>query len=451
MPPEVTTEEWTNMAQAAAQPGIYYHPGFKERVGQAADFIRTKRILGRPIPEIVADMLVGFTVKQTVRTGVMLAGASTLGAFGVAVAAGAVSGGVLAGGREWVKQARENWQQPLSPDAITKRQQLLERLKDLCPNDWKRLGLVTLRGAVVGAAGGFVGAVVADAFHALSSNLTPEPTIIHTPTAVDTVGPEGIATIPPAPQEEIMPLAPQITPQVELSATTTPITEPTPTPISTPTPTIQNEVLTPTLPEITSTPEPTPLPTTTPLVEPNPLITTPTIEEPFSSTPGVSGSQFPFGDQFPKADLAEPTAPSDTIQSDTIPAEQSPTGDTIVSGENKLPSSPVTQIPEAEQPPSGLVDTLTENVQNLKDVSLEPGDNPWKVATQLLKQANPDHTPTNAEIMKVAKIICEENNIKVPEWGVTGSVDHRAIPVGYVLKLNPEVKSVITSVLKGDE
>lgn len=437
MPPEVTTEEWTNMAQAAAQPGLHHRPqGFRERLGFIAETLRERKILGRPAYEIIADFGAGFAVKTAVRSGVMLAGASTLGAIGAAVLAGAASGAVFAGGKEWLKQARENWREPLPPEAVTTKQQILERLNDLTPNDWKRLGSVTLRGAVVGAAFGLAGALVSDILHAASSApagdnfvSTPTPESVHAPAIpTETAVPDHIGVPTPDAHVPVTPLTDTQMP--------TPDTAPAPSgDIPSPAPSTD---LPSTSPEATAIPtpladsSPAPLPTETATSSPAGVPLTP--EEPsVSPTPTI-----------PSAPDTLPSVPPDTIP--THP------GDIPLTPSPEVPSTPTEPgitPPSVEQLPVLPVDTITESVNNLKDMPLAAGSNPWQVATEILKQVDPGHVPSNAEIMEVTRAICEQNDISVPEWGISGSIDEHQIPIGYLLKIDPEVKSVITDIIKG--
>lgn len=407
-----TPQERASAQQAASQPGVHYRPhGFRERVSHAAGGVKEKvwsvadfRILGRPLYEVVADIAAGFVVKSAIK-GVVTAGAvtalgpGTLVAFGAAVAAGAASGAAFAGGREWIRQARENWQQPLSPEAVTKKQKLLERLKDLKPNDWQRLGKTTLRGAIVGAAGGAIGAVI---YH--------------------------VATSAPAP-EEVSPTPTDIPAQ----ETTTVFSETAPTYEP--------------MPEITPTPEAEVLPPTAAAATP--------VSAPTDIATPVSGEQMP--------DTSKTFVPQETITQQppettvtTQPSTDQPSQEPITKGGPTISGETETQVPTAQQPEGtgepavpASADAVTEHVQTLGDYTMQSGDNPWKVAEAILKEANPDHVPTSSEIMQVTKAICEQNSIGVPDWGVVGEVDHKNIPVGYILKMDPEVKSVITSVLKG--
>lgn len=451
MSPEVTAEEWVNISQAATQPGVNFRaPGFQERFSQAANFIRNKRVLGRPVLEIVADMAAGFTVKQSIRAGVMLAGTGTLGAFGAAIAAGATAGAVFAGGKEWVKQSKENWQQPLPTEAITKRQQILERLKDLKPNDWNKLGRATLRGAVVGAAGGAIGALVADIFNSASAS-TPEN--LDSP---ETTPEEGTASTSELTKPEGIGETDSVPVESENIVTTTP-PESVLSPIqndlkpSIPSDTSSSEIY-PTSPEGNLSPLPgsnTPLDTITETPEsPNPQLSTPNTPQ-TDISPETSIPAGPPGESVASdANLSstEPGQPSNPVTATNNP----PATSTQFSPPNETITTPdTTSSPSVETSPMLPLDTVTEQIKNLQDITMQQGDNPWAIATHLLKEVDPDHTPTNTEILKLTKIICEQNDIGVPDWGITGSVNHLEIPVGYELKLDSEVKSTLSSILKG--
>lgn len=431
MPPEVTAEEWANIAQAATQPGAHFRPpGFRERVSSVAQNLRDRKIFGRPLYEVAADFGAGFVVKSAVRSGVVLVGASTLGAIGAAVVAGAASGAAFAGGKEWFKQARENWQQLLPPEAVTTRQRLLERLKDLSPNDWKRLGTVTLRGAATGAVFGLAGALFEEALHAATSvdttnvgqspDLTPTPTPsateVPSPTPEPGVGP-GLGPQPGADQTPIP--SPDQTPTITPTAEPSPAPAVTPAPSETPLPPEGTPAVTPPAEGVTPSPEATasPLPgTVTPPAEtPIPPPTTPSPETPTPSAPEVPPS------------TPEAGAPATPLEPGATPPSPG-------------------ELPPVLPP----IDAITETVQNLKDVPLAAGSNPWEVATDLLKQVDPNHVPSNAEIMEVTRVICEQNNISVPEWGISGAIDEHRIPIGYLLKIDSDVKSAIIDIVKGN-
>ncbi|MBI2338309.1 hypothetical protein HYU95_03960 [Candidatus Daviesbacteria bacterium] len=483
MPPEVTAEEWDNMAQAATQPGIHHQRqgGFRERLGSIAGNLRDRKILGRPAYEMIADFGAGFAVKTAVRSGVMLAGASTLGAIGAAVLAGAASGAVFAGGKEWFRQAQENWKQPLPPEAITTKQQILERLNGLTPNDWKRLGHVTLRGAVVGAAFGFAGGLVADVLHAAGSapvedNLASTP--VSEPTAVqssliptETAVPDHIVTptpdvdIPVTPTVDTQPLNPDLIP-------THPADIPSTTSIpdtSASVPTVTPDGSVPIPPDVSQTP-PGAIPATpTEVAAPAEVTVTPTpfVEASPVPLPTETATPFPDGSSLTPEASTAPSLPTATPVPDTSASVPTVTPDGSVpvspdaSSSVDVPGAPPTDLPPGapaegitvppvvEQPIVPPMETFTESVNNLKDIPLAAGSNPWQVATEILKQVDPNHVPSNAEIMEVTRAICEQNDISVPEWGISGSVDEHRIPVGYLLKIDPEVKSVIFGIVKG--
>lgn len=95
---------------------------------------------------------------------------------------------------------------------------------------------------------------------------------------------------------------------------------------------------------------------------------------------------------------------------------------------------PVPTIPGAEQQPSGggeqlattegsVAHSIDEAINNLpSEATIQPssGQTPWAIAEQLLKQANPNHQFTPGDIMEVDKVLCEQNQIAVPEWGIVG-------------------------------
>lgn len=434
MPPEVTAEEWANIAQAATQPGAHFRPpGFRERVSSVAQNLRDRKIFGRPLYEVAADFGAGFVVKSAVRSGVVLVGASTLGAIGAAVVAGAASGAAFAGGKEWFKQARENWQQLLPPEAVTTRQRLLERLKDLSPNDWKRLGIVTLRGAATGAVFGLAGALFEEALHAATSvdstNVGQNPDLTATPTPEPggEVGGPGLGTQPGADQTPV--------PLPDQSPTPAPTAEPAPAPSEIPLPPEGTPAATPPAEGVTPPPEAT-------------ASATP---EPGPAAPGETPPPTPpTGVPSPPPDTT-PTPAAPPTEPPTHPAPETPPS----VPETETPATPpepgTTPPSPGELPPvPPSIDAITETVQGLKDVPLAAGSNPWEVATDLLKQVDPNHVPSNTEIMEVTRAICEQNNISVPEWDISGTIDEHRIPIGYLLKIDSDVKSVIIDIVKGN-
>ncbi len=54
---------------------------------------------------------------------------------------------------------------------------------------------------------------------------------------------------------------------------------------------------------------------------------------------------------------------------------------------------------------------------------------------------------TSEQIQELTKIVAEDSDIGVPEWGVQGSVDHRAMPVGYKLQFTSRFKEALGMIL----
>lgn len=463
MPPEVTANQWSQAYQAATRGSIHYqNPGFRERFSSAVSNITEKtflgqklygdrRVLGVPIAEVVADMAVGFTAKQALRGAVMAGTASTLGAFGAAVAAGAVVGGSAAGLKEWGRQVGENWRQPLPPEAVGRLDKIRERLKDLKPNDWKRVGMATARGAVFGAAGGFIGAVVADVlFGTTGSNApfpapegaaqvpeVPPPSVEPPPAEVATPSAEIPETVPAVETVTVEPTEPVAAETVSPEATQPVDTAPTVTNTATPSPT---EFVSSTTPTDVSASGPglaTPTETATPPVPPT---ITPTTELPGIGTP----------------EPETPTPTTDTSSTDTTPPALTQPAQPPLTGEAPPPSG--SELPPAQAAPgvgepasdiSGLTHETSEYINNLGDYAMVEGDNPWRVAEGILHTADPNRTFSNAEIQTLTKAICEKSDIG-GVWGMTGSINHTEIPIGHVLKVDdPDVKSVLANVLKG--
>lgn len=55
-------------------------------------------------------------------------------------------------------------------------------------------------------------------------------------------------------------------------------------------------------------------------------------------------------------------------------------------------------------------------------IPLETGSNPWEVSQDILKSMGVDH-PNPDQIMQLDKVLCQENDIAVPAWGITGIHD----------------------------
>ncbi|MDD5147758.1 MAG: hypothetical protein PHV63_04410 [Candidatus Daviesbacteria bacterium] len=80
-------------------------------------------------------------------------------------------------------------------------------------------------------------------------------------------------------------------------------------------------------------------------------------------------------------------------------------------------------------------------------IPLEVGSNPWEVSTKILKDVLGE-TPSPQQIMELDKIICQQNGISVPSWGIPGSIDHRALPVGFPIKIDDTIKNAVLAMVK---
>lgn len=146
--------------------GVREHTqGFKDRSREALGSLMSRfsdvKILGKPAPEFLAGAVAGGLVKNGLKGALFMAGFQ---GWAVAIGAGAAGGAVMGGGKEWFKQARENWKAGLSPEATTTKAKILERLKQSAPSDWKKVGIAAAKGAAFGAVGGLVGAAAVEAF-----------------------------------------------------------------------------------------------------------------------------------------------------------------------------------------------------------------------------------------------------------------------------------------------
>jgi hypothetical protein len=119
------------------------------------------RINSKTVLEFATGALVSQGVSMAVRSGLVLGGASGLG---LAVGAGALGGGVVGGGREYWKQLGQSAKEKKALErGITSQYEIdrmnlsfRERLRDLKVKDWGKVGRASFRGALFGAAGGFV-------------------------------------------------------------------------------------------------------------------------------------------------------------------------------------------------------------------------------------------------------------------------------------------------------
>lgn len=80
-------------------------------------------------------------------------------------------------------------------------------------------------------------------------------------------------------------------------------------------------------------------------------------------------------------------------------------------------------------------------------IPLEAGSNPWEVSAKILKDVL-GKTPSPQQIMELDKIICQQNGISVPAWGIPGSIDHRALPVGFPIKIDDTIKNAVLVMVK---
>lgn len=84
--------------------------------------------------------------------------------------------------------------------------------------------------------------------------------------------------------------------------------------------------------------------------------------------------------------------------------------------------------------------TATPSLDSLgSSISLQAGSNPWEVSTGILKQMGVAN-PTPAQIMQLDTVLCQENNVGVPAWGIKGTIDARNLPIGFNLNLTDTVK-----------
>jgi hypothetical protein len=75
-------------------------------------------------------------------------------------------------------------------------------------------------------------------------------------------------------------------------------------------------------------------------------------------------------------------------------------------------------------------------------IALAEGENPWSVTERVITEQL-GRAPTNAEITQIDKMVSAASDISVPEWGISGSVDHQHLPVGYELTFTPDILSAI--------
>lgn len=365
------------------------------------------------------------------------------GGFLVAAGAGA-GGGALAGGvKEYLKQ-REGIQINEAEKAL-----IISGLKNefrrIRGADKKKIRDAAVRGAIVGAIGGLVGAEITDfvannewvqeqiaKIRVLEIRL-PEVKIPQFEGTAPSV-PGGFAPDFPALETTPFPTA-EVTP-VPAAPTLEPIA--TPGPVAAPTATVEATAVAPTAvptAEATPTPTVTPIPTETP-------------------TPVPTGTPTPEASPGPPPAVQPPAAPE---LAPAPPASELAAAPPVVAPEASPatpPTSPVTAEPASVPPGGGLAVAQPEvpappaELATLPEqIPLPAGSNPWEVTDRYLHDIL-GRDPTNAEILQVTKEVCRQSNISVPNWEITGEIDHRKLPVNYKLIFNDPVKKLIAG-MKG--
>ncbi|MBI2195539.1 MAG: hypothetical protein HYU48_00630 [Candidatus Levybacteria bacterium] len=404
------------------------------------------KVLGQPLPDFIAGAVLGGGAKQLARTGLAIAG---VGGFGIAAGAGAVGGLAV----EYYK-LRKTVDMGETSETKGIRQGLKNELARLKAADRTKLRNAAIRGAISGAVGGVVGGLIMD--HVDWGNIVhhvpgigaapgspdipqlagaPAPgageAVAPTPSGTPTPGAEGItAPTPGAGVVETMPPAGPSTPEIPAGVGEEIVPAPEAGVAEAVTPAGPSS---PPIAEVPETPE-----VESPMdISPKELATPPgpeTIEIPAGSNPWVEVDKY-LTDKLgrpPTTDEIERSVASLLSDNGIVDATKIPAGTVLnVEGVNQH----IGEILGSAQliPPDIAV--LSESLP------LPVNSDPWAEVSTLLEDLGRSHT--NPEILGVARELCIQSKISVPEWGIVGDFDHRNLPAGFMLNFNDEVKRKI--------
>lgn len=445
-----------------------------EELGRLKDKLTSRladaKILGQSVPEIFAGVAVGGVARETARLALSIAG---LGGYPIAAGAGAFAGGVTGGYREYIRQRREGIPIEEDTESAGIRTKLKNEFRRLQASDKTKLRNAALKGAAFGAVGGIAGGVIADALRVGLENISlpavslPQVELPKMP-EVNIQAPEFVQeagkTIAGAAQEvgktaagvaqtvrERFPGQPPAevtaTPEAAPTATVTPLapTE-TPTPMPTETVTPTAEALQPTVTPTPETPTPTPTPTeiTQPPGVPSPMeqipeqITTPKVE---SVTLEAGSDPWTKMLSYLTENLGRPPQVFEVRQAVTIALSENnildatkiPVGTELnITGVNQLVGQILAEIPQIP----------VDLAASPEEILLPSGSSPWNEVSNYLEDVL-GRKPTSAETLKVAKEVCRQSKIAVPDWGIEGNFPRTNLPSNFPLIFNQPVKSIV--------
>ncbi len=376
----------------------------KEQVESLLKRVRNKiskvKVLGQPLPDFIAGAVLGAGSKQLASMGLSIAGMGGLPfTLGVGAAAGVIAGTF----REYLKQ-RHTINKEHSEELSEIRGNFKREFARMKLADRKKLGKAAFKGAIAGALGGVVGGVIvehwSDIIHYVPGMGSAETAIAPTPGAS-----EAAASVTSSP-----------TPSADT------LTHP---PVTAEAPTVAGEVAP---------------------------------ESPLDSSPeDIVSSALPKEIELPAG--SNPWAEVDKYLADKL--GRPPTNIEISDSVERLLSD--NEITDATKITAGTnlsMDGVNKHIGEilaghslippdiaaLPSVSLPAGSNPWNEVSSLLSDQF-GKPPTNLEILSVARELCIQSKIAVPEWGVPGDFDVKNLPSGFMLIFNDEVKRKIADIV----
>lgn len=92
---------------------------------------------------------------------------------------------------------------------------------------------------------------------------------------------------------------------------------------------------------------------------------------------------------------------------------------------------------------------FSPEIAALGTIKAPSGSTTWGLVSESLKKVL-GRDPTEAEILRVTKSVAKESGIKVESWGLMEGIDHRALPVGFEIKLGSSTtKDLIQQIAEG--
>lgn len=357
---------------------------------------------------------------------------------------------------------------------LQRKKELIHRFEGLKPSSLKRLAGKTVLGAGTGALGAVIGFEVAGLLVDHSEEIgvfliglkdrLPEIRLPWVKPFLE--GP--LSTSSPAPLESMATGSPELPSQSPIvpGVPVSPTTDLEPPPVNQPDasdaqePPVEEKTYRVNMPSVgheasLGTEGALPGPSTTPAVAPPEP--PPPIPPAQSSTggfvdPGTEADSFPAPrPNVPPTPSAGFTVPPESLPSEprppipgVLPTTASPGISTITSVDSGLgtPAVPSAEVPGTPE----YINQTTSEVFKVDSEPLKQGSNLWNVAKDKLTEGL-GHEPTNAQIQELTSTLARENGVSVPEWGITGRVDARSLPVGYNVLYNDAVKGAFKGIL----